>query len=553
MTNPPQDPSAPPGKAPAERAWSAPGPAPRPGPRGYPPPPPVGYTPTKLDKAIAAWKRPPLPMAPALAAGAAIAGLIGAVAVGPSLRSGRLGVGVVITAAAVAYVAGASAWSAGRLVRRSPRKGGGSRFNRTGALFTLLALGLAATAAVRDAEWLVVPALLLAVATGSYAVCGGRSWAEVLGGGLAVAPAAGYTLPWSARGLHRAASPRQGNAWPVIRTGLIVVVLVAVFGGLFAGADAAFGDLVAGLVPDISPASVFLYAFAGAATLLLACAAAYLGQAPPPLRLLTPEPGKPAGRWSWAVPIAALDLLFLVFSAIQARVFLADDKDALLRSTGLTYAEYARQGFFQLVVVTVLVLAVVAVAHRYAPAAGRADRVAVRALLGLLCALTLVVVAVALRRLYLYEETFGWTRLRLWVHAFELWLGAVVVLVAVAGVVRGRVNWLPRAVAATGAAAMIALVAVDPDGFIAGRNVDRYAETGKLDIEYLRNLSADAVPALDRLPEPQRSCALRAIAGELADDEPAMAANHGRSRARAVLERRPVDDGAMCVNSSYPQ
>lgn len=253
------------------------------------------------------------------------------------------------------------------------------------------------------------------------------------------------------------------------------------------------------------------------------------------------------------MPIAALNLLFLVFSAIQARVFLADDKDALLRSTGLTYAEYARQGFFQLVVVTVLVLAVVAVAMRYAPAAGRADRVAVRALLGLLCALTLVVVAVALRRLYLYEETFGWTRLRLWVHAFELWLGGVVVLVAVAGVVRGRVAWLPRAVAATGAAAMISLVAVDPDGFIADRNVDRYAETGKVDVSYLRNLSADAVPALDRLPEPQRSCALRAIAADLAEDEPAMAANYGRSRAREILERRPVDDNATCVNSSYPQ
>ena len=109
----------------------------------------------------------------------------------------------------------------------------------------------------------------------------------------------------------------------------------------------------------------------------VASAGAYLGQSPPPLRMLTPERGRPAGRWSWAVPIAALDLLFLLFCAIQAGVFLADDKDELLRSTGLTYAEYARQGFFQLVVVTVLVLVVVAVlviglAHRR-PRAARAE------------------------------------------------------------------------------------------------------------------------------------------------------------------------------------
>ncbi|MEU8799235.1 DUF4173 domain-containing protein [Spirillospora sp. NPDC048819] len=487
-------------------------------------------------------------MSPALAAGAAIAGLIGAVTVGPALPGGHLGVGILVTATAVAYVTGASAWSAGRLVRSGPGKRG-SWFNRTGVVFLVLAVLLSASAAVRDADWIVLPALLLAVAAGSYAACGGRSWAEVLGGGLAVVPAVGYMLPWAGRGAYRAASPSRGNAWPVIRTGLIVVVLLAVFGGLFMGADAAFGSLASGLVPEISAVSVFLYAFAGTATLVLTCAAAYLGQAPPPLRMLNPEPATPAGRWSWAVPIAALDLLFLAFCAIQAGVFLADDKDKLLESTGLTYAEYARQGFFQLVVVTVLVLAVIAVAMRYAPSGGRGDRVTVRGLLGLLCALTLVVVAVALRRLYLYEETFGWTRLRLWVHAFEFWLGGVVVLVAVAGVVKGRLAWLPRAVAAGGAVAMIALVSINPDGFIAGHNVDRYEDTGKVDVDYLRGLSADAVPALDRLPEPQRSCALRAIAFDLKDDEPAMGANYARSRAREILKHRPVDDSANCASS----
>ena len=66
-------------------------------------------------------------------------------------------------------------------------------------------------------------------------------------------------------------------------------------------------------------------------------------------------------------------------------MLLASDKDRLLRSTGLSYAEYARQGFWQLLIVTGLVLMVVAVAVRYAPAENRADRTTVRTLLGLLC------------------------------------------------------------------------------------------------------------------------------------------------------------------------
>jgi hypothetical protein len=359
-------------------------------------------------------------------------------------------------------------------------------------------------------------------------------------------------IPWAVRGASGAVTSGKGNAWPVIRTGAIAAGLVAVFGALFVGADAAFGSLAADLVPEVSPVSVIVYGFAGGATLALATAGAYLGQAPPPLRMLSPEPGRPAGRWSWAVPIAALDLLFLVFCAIQAGVFLADDKDALLRSTGLTYAEYARRGFFQLVVVTVLVLGVVAVAKRYAPSGSRGDRGTVRVLLGLLCALTLVVVAVALRRLYLYEETFGWTRLRLWVHAFELWLGFVVVLVAVAGVVRGRVPWLPRTVAASGAVAMIVLALLNPDRFIAEHNVARYADTGKIDVPYLRGLSADAVPALDELPEPLRTCALRQIDFQLSENEPAMSANLARARARKILERRPIAESADCFSRSRP-
>ncbi|MEO3823222.1 DUF4173 domain-containing protein [Actinomadura sp. B10D3] len=517
---------------------------------GYPPAQPFVYTPTKLEKAFTAWKQPSQAMPPALVAGAVITAVIGAAALGPALMDG-LGVGVLIAAAAVAYLAGASTWSAGRMTRPASAKYGRfARLNRTALAFVPLAVALSATAAVRDAQWVVAPALLLAVAVGSYGTAGGRSWAEVLCGGLAVLPAGALMVPWTARGAYGAATSGRRNTWPVIRTGLIATGLIAVFGALFVGADAAFGSLAEGLVPEVSPGTVFVYGFAGAVTLMLACAGAFLGQAPPPLHILIPERAKPAGRWSWAVPIAALDLLFLVFCTIQAGIFLADDKDELLRSTGLTYAEYARQGFFQLVVVTVLVLVVVAVAKRYAPSATRADRITVRTLLGLLCVLTLVVVAVALRRLYLYEETYGWTRLRLWVHAFELWLGFVVVLVAVAGIVKGRVAWLPRAVAASGAVAMIALAGVNPDGFIAEHNVARYSDTGKIDVGYLRNLSADAVPALDRLPEPMRSCALRSIAFDLREDDAAMSTNLARERARTILESRPSSNTADCSTIS---
>ena len=229
-------------------------------------------------------------------------------------------------------------------------------------------------------------------------------------------------------------------------------------------------------------------------------------------RFKRPPVASPVGRAPWVIPIAALDLLFLGFVAVQADVLLASDKDRLLRSTGLSYAEYARQGFWQLLIVTGLVL---------------------------------VVVAVALRRLYLYEEAYGWTRLRLWVHAFELWMGLVIVLIAIAGI-RLKAAWLPRAIAASGAAGLLALGLLNPDGFIAARDVHHFRHTGGADLACLSGLSADAVPALDRLPEPQRSCALRPLADALTHDDSWAGLNLSRTRARALLRRHPIQRSATC-------
>jgi hypothetical protein len=50
---------------------------------------------------------------------------------------------------------------------------------------------------------------------------------------------------------------------------------------------------------------------------------------------------------------------------------------------------------------------------------------------------------------------------------------------------------------------------LNPERLVADYNVTRFEATQKIDTEYLSRLSEDAVPALVRLPEPQRSCALR--------------------------------------------
>jgi hypothetical protein len=56
--------------------------------------------------------------------------------------------------------------------------------------------------------------------------------------------------------------------------------------------------------------------------------------------------------------------------------------------------------------------------------------------------------------------------------------------------------------------ALLGLAATNPERLIAERNIDRYEQTGSLDADYLLQLSPDIEPALARLPESVRVCAI---------------------------------------------
>ncbi|MFF1698447.1 DUF4153 domain-containing protein [Streptomyces sp. NPDC058257] len=398
-------------------------------------------------------------------------------------------------------------------------------------------LGLLAVPALRDAGWPSFLAIVSAVALGSLALHGCRTWPGVLLGPLGLFEAVLSGLGWGWRGARsRASGSRSG---PVLRAVAVTAVLLLVFGALFAGADAAFAGLLGDLMPDASvsegPWRVLLFA----AGVVGALAAAHTAAAPVRWDRLFVGPGRERGRMEWALPLIVLNLLFAAFNVVQLAV-LFGGYDAVLEKTGLSYAQYARQGFWQLLLATLLTLVVIVLALRWAPRDGSRDRVLVRAVLGTLCALTLVVVASAVRRMDMYVDAYGLTRLRVSVVAVELWLGLIVVLIMAAGVWGAR--WLPRAVAASAAAGVLAFGILSPDGLIAERNVQRYEDTGKFDLEYARGLSADAAPAVDGLPEPLRSCALEGIANGLGSERgPWYATSLGEARARDIIEKRPPE------------
>jgi hypothetical protein len=426
-----------------------------------------------------------------------------------------------------------------------------ARGRRPGAwdlLLAALAVALAAVGTLRAAEWLVAVALAGAVTLGTLALVGARTWTGVAIGVFAPALAPTRTLAWLRRTLATQPIPNLKTWAGGVLVAGVTITLLATFGALFVAADPAFGELVDRATPSWDVPLLVRRLITGGAVGGACLLAGFLAQRPPTTDVLAPDAGKPVQRWAWIIPLALLDLLFLIFVAVQVTV-LFGGRDHVLHTAGLSFAEYARQGFGQLLAVTVLTLGVVAGAVRVA---GRTalDRALIRGLLGSLCGLALVVVASALHRMSLYEREFGFTRLRVAATAIEIFGGAVLVLLLIAGV-RMSATWLPRAVVGTAAATVLGLAALNPDGYIAEHNVDRFERTGRIDVAYLATLSADAVPALDRLPAGLRDCALRRIDRRLREtSDPWFDTNTARNAARSRLDERPVGecreyDGAL--------
>ncbi|MBO3739444.1 DUF4153 domain-containing protein [Actinoplanes flavus] len=489
-------------------------------------------------------RRWPGPGRPASAA-TAVAILAASVVAALSVPLDRAGLGWFITA-----LAGTAALVLARIVRvpeaipaavrRDVDHGPRDRFLWGTATVVLLATGT-----FRAAGWLFVLCLLTATLTGALAITNGRSLRSVAMTYLVAPAAATRGGLWILRGVARMRG--RGSAGVPIRvlaTTAVSIALLTVFGALFISADAKFARVFEAAIPEIHAITIFRWAFVGGVTAVLLTAAAFLRAAPPAAGDLDRTEGRKVNRLEWAVPLSLLVLLFAAFVAVQLTVLFGGSRH-VVETDGLTYAEYARSGFWQLCVVIALTLVVLAGVARWAPRTERTDRILLRVVLGALAALTLVIVASALHRMYVYTDTYGLTRLRLLVACCEAWFGVVLVMVLVAGI-RIRAPWLPRVAIAAGVLALLGLSVANPDGLIAENHVHRYEETQRIDLPYLSDLSPDAVPALAGLRnEAYRSCLLMVI-GERTEADDWRGWNLAREAAREVIAEHPADNPTWC-------
>jgi len=282
-----------------------------------------------------------------------------------------------------------------------------------------------------------------------------------------------------------------------VGVGLVLAIpLVAVFAALFAGADPVFGKLTAGALridPGVMISHGILTGVWGSiAAGVLAYAVLPEPRQPVRLRLVPDAPR--LELLAVVVPLALVEALFLLFVLVELRYFFGG-VGRVAAISGLTYAEYARSGFFELLAATGLVLPCLLAADRALREASAGERRLYRRLAAGLLVLVGVVVISALERMRLYVRAYGLSEDRLYAIAAMGYVTFVSAWFA-ATVLRERRERFSFG-ALVGAYALLAgLNLANPDALIVRTNLDRGAVEQPFDAKYAASLGADATPAL---------------------------------------------------------
>lgn len=310
--------------------------------------------------------------------------------------------------------------------------------------------------------------------------------------------------PWPSLGVvsRRVAGDRvaRSRMFSVLRGVLIALPILVVFVGLLATADLIFGDLVEDALKwvDLERVTEAI----GRGLVILVSGVFFLGALITALRARIQrdligehEPiVKPfVGFIETVIVLGTVGLVFGLFGTIQLQYLFGGETN--ITAAGYTYSEYARRGFGELVWAAFLSLGLIFALGHWGRRNDQRQRWTFILLSTALVLMLGVALASALIRLQLYESAFGFTRLRAYTHVFIFWLAALLIAFLVLLTMQRLRTFAPIAVAA-GLGFVATLSIINIDGFIAAQNLERFEQTGDLDVAYLARLTPDATPAI---------------------------------------------------------
>lgn len=193
--------------------------------------------------------------------------------------------------------------------------------------------------------------------------------------------------------------------------------------------------------------------------------------------------------------IFMINIVYLLFSIVQFSYLYGGASNFL--PLKFTYSQYARKGFFELFAVTIINFTILLCCMKYIKTCNKVIKITANVLLTLLIGFTVNMLFSAHFKMSLYEQIYGFTYLRIFVHIFMVML-FMLFIVALAGIWNRKMK-LNKVLIVVVLIMYVLLNFVNVDKIIANKNIDIYYKTQKIDVLYLETLSYDAIPEIVRL------------------------------------------------------
>lgn len=287
--------------------------------------------------------------------------------------------------------------------------------------------------------------------------------------------------------------------WKKVFTGMVlslpVLVLVLY---LLSTADDQFKQMVGNLpewLNQINPVTVFRFIVVLAYTFVFFGILSVLRRKK--TKVYENRPDSPLIQVDEVIALTILVLLnavYVLFTIVQFHYFFGG-----FLQESLTYAQYARKGFFELLAVSLINLSLtVAILARTGQPKPRLKKW-LQAMVSLLILTTAVILTSSFLRMYLYEKAYGFTFTRVLAHSFMVFLAIIFAYTFVK-------IWMEKLSLfhfyfISALIYYTAINVIDLDRLVVRENIARYEQTGKVDIQYLNQLSNTGILGLVQLYE----------------------------------------------------
>ena len=165
----------------------------------------------------------------------------------------------------------------------------------------------------------------------------------------------------------------------------------------------------------------------------------------------------------------------------------------------ITYAEYARKGFFEMCVIAVINLGIVFLSMLLAQKQNGKACHSIKAITTFIAVFTLIIITTAISKMVLYIDAYGMTVLRITTSAFMLFL-AIVFIAVILRVYLNKINIVKTALLAAGCVVLI-LGTMNVNAVCAEYNYKAYnaKKLDSIDIKALYELGDEGIPYIVKI------------------------------------------------------